>query len=156
MIFDGLNEVYWEGLWTLEKWLSRIWSEGPRGEAILTLPAGTVPFFLYSTNQSGVYFGNRSFRVVPAFRGLKHSLYGIRKLRRSTVYDISDNANEKTSVLFSGFWDGGSRIERQSTEKEVSRPHDHSYRRIMNYRRRICPPRCTTRDVFKRVKCFSL
>lgn len=29
-------------------------------------------FFLYSTNQSGVYFGNRSFRVVPAFRGLKH------------------------------------------------------------------------------------
>ena len=84
------------------------------------------------------------------------ALYGIRKLRRSTVYDISDNANEKTSVLFSGFWDGGSRIERQSTEKEVSRPHDHSYRRIMNYRRRICPPRCTTRDVFKRVKCFSL
>lgn len=72
MIFDGLNEVYWEGLWTLEKWLSRIWSEGARGEAILTLPAGTVPFFLYSTNQSGVYFGNRSFRVVPAFRGLKH------------------------------------------------------------------------------------
>lgn len=72
MIFDGLNEVYWEGLWTLEKWLSRIWSERPRGEAILTLPGGTVTFFLYSTNQSGVYYGNRSLRVVPAFRGSKH------------------------------------------------------------------------------------
>lgn len=80
------------------------------------------------------------------------ALYGIRKLGRSTVYDISDNRNEKKAALFSGLRKGGSRSDCWSTEKEVPRLHDHLVRRWILDRRRICSARRTTRER-ESVKC---